>query len=196
MTSDPKDIMAKCTLESLPNEILDDVSQVLAETSMESVRSLRLVSRRFAEIAIKHIFGTLVLRQHPQEWENLNKIAQVPALAAVVKTIKVVQVPRPMKKQSSEGWCKTLKSSVRGWSAPFDLSTVGKTGKDDEYWMAGYYTVLSWYDRFRRGEAISHIMPEMRIDKFTRLTTLETIGCRTLDERTAQAFGEALFSNS
>lgn len=102
MISNPKDSVAKHTLESLPNEVLDNISQVLVGTSADGAKSLRLVSRRFADVTVKHIFGTLLLRQHPEKWENLNKIAQVPALAAVVRTIQVAQVPVPIESKSRE----------------------------------------------------------------------------------------------
>ena len=182
------DTMATQTLESLPNEVLDNISLLLAKNNVDYAKSFRLVNRRFAGIVTRHIFGTLLLRQHPDKWANLNKIAAVPHLAAWVKTIRVAHVPQPTIYKTRQEWCKDVKELLNARHVSFDENDLRKAWEEHSYWKKGHLTILQWYckswyyDSYTQ-HGCSNAVPEMHLDKFPHLTTLETISWRELQHR-------------
>lgn len=91
---------SKISICDLPNELLSIVCENLhpRRTCFESrvsgatcdLKALRLVSKRFKDIAAQWIFKVIMLRPHPDFWERLSAIADRPYLAKYVACLEVV----------------------------------------------------------------------------------------------------------
>ena len=79
-------------IASLPNEIL---SEVYSYSDVESLKSLRLVARRYAEVLEPHlykIYKTFVVWGTASNWNHLSNIFSSPHLAPLVELVRVAKV--------------------------------------------------------------------------------------------------------
>ena len=70
-------------MEKLPGEILEGICNVFGDR--ETLKAMRLVNKRFADIAASLLFKILVVIQHSSSWRRVGFIAHRPWLARWVK---------------------------------------------------------------------------------------------------------------
>jgi hypothetical protein len=75
-------------MDNLPSELLHEVVDFFVDDP-QSLKALRLVDRRFADIAVKYLYRRLVIFQHPDSWDKLELIAASPQLAPLVQNVDV-----------------------------------------------------------------------------------------------------------
>ena len=160
-------------MDTLPQEVIDNICDCLAR-DIGSSKELRLTARRFSR-TMQHIFHTLIIYQHPEKWQNINNIADVPALARLVHTIKLVrEQPLPENRLSAlpPAW-----EEARHMSGYVDVKQAHLA---HEYWNSGYEEIKEWYRRLRRLRLIKGRkewpLPELHLERLTWLQRVETIG--------------------
>ena len=75
-------------MEKIPVEVLEDICNVFDDRV--TLKALRLVNKKFADIAASSLFKTLVVFQHSSSWRRVELIAHRPWLAHLVKKLEVV----------------------------------------------------------------------------------------------------------
>ena len=77
-------------MEKIPVEVLGVICDNLDDRG--TLKALRLVNRKFADIAARYLFKTLTVFQHLSSWRKIQRIADSPRLAHLVKKLEVVTV--------------------------------------------------------------------------------------------------------
>ena len=75
-------------MEKLPVEVLEGICNVFDDRV--TLKALRLVNKKFADIAASSLFKTLVVFQHSSSWRRVGLIAHRPWLARWVKKLEIV----------------------------------------------------------------------------------------------------------
>lgn len=180
----------QATMDKLPAELIDQICHCLAR-DVQSSKSLRVVSRRFSRTA-QYIFHTLVLYPHGGKWRNLNNIAQSPALAQLVHTIKLVRqrdLPiygsfesfkhgtEPLRRMVLEG-PNILTGSLATTTASEMEAILKHAYKAYAYWFVGSNQIKVWHAqalRYRE-DRNAWIPPRLHLDRLDNFQTLQTIG--------------------
>lgn len=166
-------------MNELPAELIDQICDCLAGDGPSS-KSLRVVSRRFSRTT-QHIFHTLVLYPHGDRWRDLNNIAQVPALAELVHTIKLVRkrdLPIYGSFESFKHGTEPLRRMILEGPTPLrgDLPTttasemeaiLKQAYKAYAYWSVGSNQLKLWHAqalRYRE-DRNAWIPPRLHLDK-------------------------------
>ena len=197
-------------MEELPNELIDQICGHLAVTNMESLKNLRLVSHRYAPTAIKHIFRSLLVYQHFDKWENINRIAKTPKLAIAVEAIKLVHQPSLLYVNTFEEWCRAadaLLQELQGvwcyWNnCQFqdlirgDQMGMKKAYGSYRYWLKGEAAVarnliITNFMKTMKWTRSKQNVSDLQLERFPRLTNLETIGRQELCKLHALRYGSS-----
>lgn len=177
-------------MDGLPAELIDQICHCLAG-DVQSSKSLRVVSRRFSRTA-QYIFHTLVLYPHGDQWRDLNNIAQSPALAKLVHTIKLVRerdLPIYGSFESFKHGTETLRRMVlegpnvltrsRTITIASEMEAILKQAyKAYAYWSVGANHIKVWHAqalRYRE-DRTAWIPPRLHLDRLVNFQTLQTIG--------------------
>lgn len=69
-----------------------------------TLKALRLVNKKFADIAARYLFKTLTIFQHQSSWRKIELIAHCPRLVHLVKKLEVVNLPLVDNPGTFEEW--------------------------------------------------------------------------------------------
>ena len=72
----------------LPPELLREVFDYIDDDQV-TLKALRFVDMRFADVAARHLYKTLVVFQHPDSWHKLELSAACPWLGPLVRKLDV-----------------------------------------------------------------------------------------------------------
>ncbi len=75
-------------MDKIPVEIFEDICNVVDDRV--ALKALRLVNKKFANIAARYLFKTLIVFQHMSSWRKIDLIARCPRLAHLVKKLEIV----------------------------------------------------------------------------------------------------------
>lgn len=194
--SDIKTVSETRTLspyERLPIEIHDQIF-VFAEQSPSTTndnplfKTFRQVSRHFKDITTPRLFHTVVLYQHADRWEALNKIARQPELAKQVKLIQLSCL-----RELSDTWevcaCASLLSRYQNYDNPYRRGTMADYPPeggplallDHSSFQARFERYRSWNEkeRFVAKDFEDQFAPTLDLQLFGPLA-IETLGPREL----------------
>ena len=148
-------------MDKIPVEILEDICNVI--DGRMALKALRLVNKRFANIAARYLFKSLIVFQRMNSWHNIELIAQCPRLAHLVKKLELVTMTVGGHAMSFDEW----KERSRGHRVRSDFR-LGNRGAavaalveplDDKLavalWLQQRYRTWLWGDRGQ--EAIERI---------------------------------------
>lgn len=179
--------LATTTMEKLPAEVVDEICEWLADDRPSS-KNLRLVARRFSR-TVKNIFHTLILYQHPEKWQNVNKIAAIPALAAQVHTVKLVrQAPFPFYGSLYEFQARAGTLCPKGDDELYRNGSLSAAGLRSlmsayasyQYWSEGYARLEGWVRKRLSPTPYNAIHPVLQLDKLKNFHHIQTIGHKDL----------------
>lgn len=174
-------------MDKLPQELIDAICDFLS-ADLQSSKSLRLAGHRFSRTT-QHVFNSLLIYQHPDKWENINRIARFPALAKHVHSIRLVRErPLPLYRFLEHSQPSTVNQQGR-WIPYGDYAN--REGQDRKhtahhYWARGYLEVEKWYRRlYCHGDRSR--CPPMHLEKLPNLENVETVSNKTLQHLNAHA---------
>ena len=75
-------------MDKIPVEIFEDICNVVDDRV--ALKALRLVNKKFANIAARYLFKSLIVFQHINSWRKIESIAHCPRLAQMVKSLELV----------------------------------------------------------------------------------------------------------
>ena len=76
-------------MEKIPVEIIGEICNAL-DYDQVALKAVRLVNRKFADIAAPYLFNTLTVLPHLSSWRKIQSIAHCPRLAHWVRKLEVV----------------------------------------------------------------------------------------------------------
>jgi len=177
-------------MDGLPAELIDQICDCLSG-DVESSKNLRVVARRFSRTA-QYIFHTLILYPHGDQWRDLNNIAQVPASAKFVHTIKLVRerdLPIYGSFESFKHWTEPLRHMILDAPNVYTGSLATTTASEMEailrqahkayaYWSVGSNQIKVWHAQASRycQDRNTWIPPQLQLDRLSNFQTLQTIG--------------------
>lgn len=163
-------------MDNLPIELVDIIIDCLSDDARSS-KNLRMTARRFSR-TVRNVFSSLILYQHQDKWQNLNQIAQDPALAIHVHTIKLLSIAKPANPGSFRQFERNTIPFRSNLDDSSDLSLSSRSGKHSlreaykaaTYWYTGHEGLESWVDQGTLQQ------PPLRLDNLANFNRLEVIG--------------------
>ena len=77
-------------MEKIPLEVFELICNVFDDRV--ALKALRLVNKKFADIAARYLFKSLVVFQHLSSWHKVKLVAQCPRLAHLVQKLEIVNL--------------------------------------------------------------------------------------------------------
>lgn len=139
------------SLDSLPAEITEqivDYDQIEALSSQgwpindeyPVLKTMRLVSPAFNKVASQYLFNTIILYEHPDRYEGLNKIAKTSYLAPLVEYVQLANL----------GFLPDC--SIQHGAPSISWENEGEEGKEEEEAEAYEGAADDWQAEVRREE--------------------------------------------
>ena len=149
-------------MDILSSELLHEVLDFFVDDP-ESLKALRLVGRRLADIAAQLLYRRLIIFQHPDSWHKLELIAASPHLAPLVQKVDVAALTRAFEPSEFDAWkesSKKIRTKERSGTRAGQIATLMESLNDPKLDVVlGIRQRFQRYRRWLKGElAIDNIM--------------------------------------